>query len=143
MLITHNTVPMTKRRKGLMDAANFYARYLKISNYDVTVQIVFKYLLTETFSIYGQVNHVSTNRLKIDFDAKIPYELGMQKLAHEMVHVKQYIKGQLAEDSKGFQLWKGAQVDADLPYHKQPWEVEAMKKEVLMMSAFVAWRDKK
>ena len=143
MKITNNKVaPITKKRKMLIAAAKFYARYLKIENYDVTVNIVFKYDLSKCFKIHAEVERINERRLNLNIDADIALEMGYQIMAHEMVHVKQYIKGELAEDAEGFQLWKGKHVKDSLVYYKQPWEREAMRKQVIMMYAFIEFLEK-
>ena len=46
----------------------------------------------------------------------------IRTLAHEMVHVKQYVYGELDEEGM---KWCGKRLTRDLPYHEQPWEIEA------------------
>ena len=46
----------------------------------------------------------------------------IRTLAHEMVHVKQYVYGGLDEEGM---KWCGKNLTRDLPYHEQPWEIEA------------------
>ena len=56
---------------------------------------------------------------------KIPYETMMQTLAHEMVHAKQYLRGELS----GYSLeWKGQEC-TDNQYKTVPWEQEAYELE--------------
>ena len=77
-------------------------------------------------------------------DYKIPFERLMINLAHEMVHAKQLINGELADrgvvgvtntpekiELSMKQIWKGKEY-VDCPYWDQPWEKEAysMEKEV-------------
>ena len=45
-------------------------------------------------------------------------------LCHEMVHLKQYDKGEL-KLVKGGAMWKGVFYDKDTPYFDRPWEKEA------------------
>lgn len=45
-------------------------------------------------------------------------------LCHEMVHLKQYDKGEL-KLVKGGAMWKGQFYDKDTPYFDRPWEREA------------------
>lgn len=45
----------------------------------------------------------------------------IKTLAHEMVHVKQYVYGELNEEGT---IWFDVQC-ADLEYDEQPWEIEA------------------
>jgi hypothetical protein len=52
----------------------------------------------------------------------------MQTLAHEMVHARQFIRGQLdAEGAKGWK-WKGRNAEG-FQYENQPWEKEAYRLE--------------
>lgn len=47
-------------------------------------------------------------------------------LAHELVHAKQFVTQELGENMEWYgvpRLWK------KLPYHKQPWEIEAFQYE--------------
>lgn len=54
-------------------------------------------------------------------------------LAHEMVHVKQMVKGQLKTGSNGKQIWKGKEYSSDTPYLDRPWEIEAFSRQELIM----------
>jgi|TARA_R110000851_G_scaffold309674_1_gene469211 hypothetical protein len=56
---------------------------------------------------------------------KLEYEAMMQTLAHEMVHAKQYLRGEL----DGYSLsWKGAK-PRNYKYVNAPWEKEAHRLE--------------
>ena len=47
----------------------------------------------------------------------------LKTIAHEMVHVKQYVRNELNDEMN---TWKGRYVDSDaIDYNDQPWEVEA------------------
>jgi hypothetical protein len=50
----------------------------------------------------------------------------MQALAHEMVHARQFLRGQLT--SEGGFAWKGRKADG-YEYMNQPWEKEAYRLE--------------
>lgn len=54
----------------------------------------------------------------------------LKTLAHEMVHVKQYVKGELKERYKDGhkQLWMNKDY-SDASYDDQPWEIEAHELE--------------
>ena len=67
---------------------------------------------------------------------KIPYEMMMQTLAHEMVHVRQYIRGELSYGSSGEFQWKKRSAGG-YKYENQPWEKEAIGlAEVLFTKCF-------
>ena len=54
---------------------------------------------------------------------------------HEMVHVKQYIKGELVSGiGKRPSRWKGKEVDKS--YFESPWEIEAFEHELIMFDIF-------
>lgn len=56
---------------------------------------------------------------------KLSYESMMQTLAHEMVHAKQYLRGEL----NGYNhSWKGKK-PRNYKYENAPWEREAYKRE--------------
>jgi hypothetical protein len=47
----------------------------------------------------------------------------LKTLAHELVHVRQYVRNELNESMN---TWKGRKIDSDaIDYNDQPWEVEA------------------
>ena len=54
-------------------------------------------------------------------------------LAHEMVHVKQMVKGQLKNAAKGASIWMGKKFPASTPYLDRPWEIEAFARQELIM----------
>jgi hypothetical protein len=52
-------------------------------------------------------------------------------LAHEMVHVKQFAKGQFQlEDGKS--MWMGKRITRRVKYLDQPWEVEAFQRQEIL-----------
>ncbi len=62
----------------------------------------------------------------ISINKSIPFLRQMQALAHEMVHAKQFLRGELAH--RGDKLtWHGVAKRA--AYLDQPWEVEAYRME--------------
>jgi hypothetical protein len=60
----------------------------------------------------------------------------LKSLAHEMVHVLQYSRGELNETMT---MWRGRKVNADeIPYHQQPWEQQAIELEEKLYQSFLA-----
>jgi hypothetical protein len=58
----------------------------------------------------------------------------LSTLAHEMVHVKQYVYG---ETNDTLSMWKGIPVDSDaVDYYNQPWELEAYGMEAGLFHKF-------
>jgi len=56
----------------------------------------------------------------------------MLTLAHELVHAKQFLKGELSPQMKN---WKTIPHEG-IPYSRQPWEREAYKKEEFLHHMF-------
>jgi hypothetical protein len=54
-------------------------------------------------------------------------------LAHEMVHVRQMAKGMLVLNSKKGHTWMGKKYSPKTPYLKQPWELDALAKQEIIM----------
>ena len=63
----------------------------------------------------------------------------LRTLAHEMVHVKQYLRRELTYKTKGM-FWKGNLVDwcTELDYYNAPHEVEAYGKEKALFFGYLA-----
>jgi len=104
--------------------------YDKLLPYHSTihVDINFKYIAQSGYA--GLCEWVDTNVAPREFQITIDKSYGkknlIQTIIHEMVHVKQYAKGELAERYRGghTQLWKG--IDHNhTAYDDQPWEIEA------------------
>jgi hypothetical protein len=60
----------------------------------------------------------------------------LKSLAHEMVHVLQYSRGELNEQMT---MWRGKRVNAEkIPYSEQPWEIEAESIGLNLYESFLA-----
>ena len=71
----------------------------------------------------------------------------LSTLAHEMVHVKQYAKGELRDlmSKNNMVVWQGVRktlADDDAGYASQPWEAEAFGREASLKNAFI-YQEKK
>lgn len=133
MKITYNkSTRLTEKRTQILAAANWAAKKLGISKNEVTVNIVFTHLFLDTFSMHAETHYDNPRHVTMLFEASPNKYLFLNTIMHEMVHVKQFVKGQLAHDGKGNLTWKGKKQPLDLPYWKQPWEIEAMQKADLM-----------
>ena len=68
----------------------------------------------------------------------------LETLAHELVHVKQYIKGELTGGIEAGLYWKGTKFELEdfRDYYELPYEVEARGKERgLLIGFLVQWND--
>ena len=74
---------------------------------------------------------------KREFEIEANKKMGLRRLletiAHEMVHVKQYARGELTETHYA---WKGEPVDENTEYWDLPWEIEAHGRETGLFVRF-------
>lgn len=75
-------------------------------------------------------NHLSRDFI-ITIDKSLNTKAMLLALAHEMVHLKQYAKGELKDYIKVNKCkWLGEQYDIkEIDYWEQPWEIEAYGRE--------------
>jgi hypothetical protein len=116
--------------KDCKEAVKFYGRKLMRENlyHKVSLEIVFEQLKPKE---YGYCEWEYDNNRSRDFIITINKNLNKKQtllvLAHEMVHVKQYAKGELKDYIKvNKSKWKNEIHDLDeTDYWFQPWEIEA------------------
>ena len=86
-------------------------------------------------------DNVRPREFLIELDASLDPATILQNLAHEMVHVKQWARGELKDVLREYSLckWKGTVIDTDkIDYYDSPWEIEAFGREY---GLYVRWRD--
>lgn len=69
----------------------------------------------------------------IEIDADLSENNRFLTLAHEIIHVKQYLTGELSVDHR---YWRGKKIK-DVDYYSQPWEIEAHNLE---QSVLKSWK---
>jgi len=63
--------------------------------------------------------------------------------AHEMVHVKQFVREELVDYDNGNVGWKSKVFrDKKFPYTKQPWEKQAYKLELKLYEEFIEYYER-
>jgi hypothetical protein len=119
-------------------AANFYAKQLMspkmLDNISICIKFnkdidAFGYASVEDYNDWGK-----PREFEIEMHPGIgAYDI-LKTLAHEMVHVKQYVYG---ETNEAMTRWKGRRVDSEkIDYWSQPWEVEAHGLEIGLFTLF-------
>jgi hypothetical protein len=61
-------------------------------------------------------------------------------LAHEMIHLKQYAKGELYEYESDATKWKGKIITPTLMYWDHPWEIEAYGRQLSLYNKFIIYQ---
>lgn len=66
------------------------------------------------------------HQYRLTLHSKISQSMLSTIVCHELIHLKQYEKGEL-KAVKGGMMWKGTFYKKDTPYFDRPWEIEANK----------------
>jgi hypothetical protein len=110
------------------DATNFYAECLfpnkKLRN---NINIRVKFIKKIDCLGYASILDLNASKKPRSFLIEVCPFTGagmiLSTLAHEMVHVKQYVNEDINDS---LSVWKGTKVNSDdIDYWEQPWEVEA------------------
>lgn len=119
-------------------AAIFYAEQLispKMME-NIFIRIKFDKKLEEYG--YASVEEYNTSGKPREFCIELNPNIGahdiLETLAHEMVHVKQYV---YSETNEALTRWKGTKIQDDLDYFSHPWEIEAYGMSVGLFRQFV------
>jgi hypothetical protein len=103
----------------------FDKTFLKEYEYDVTIEHLF---LSEDSAIMYVSGELEDPR---EFTIEIHHYLNgkeyIMTLIHEMIHIEDYIKGNLTEQD-GKRYWNGVFYESD-DYDNQPWEIRANQLE--------------
>ena len=116
----------------------------KIAN--MTVEIIFKENLYKDSKQYGNCiwedEHHRPEEFTIEIEPKQKRQLLLNTLAHELVHVKQWAKGEYYQLQRERNVFKfnGQRVDvAKVDYWDHPWEIEAHGRAIGLV---VQWANK-
>lgn len=115
-----------------MDAALYYASILFKDvqlRYPCAVDIEFK---KPEGGCLGQCLYIGEGEVELMINPSQSQRSALLTLAHEMVHVKQYVTGQMKDSPKGinYTIWQNKLVEiSKYNYYDLPWEVDAMGRE--------------
>ena len=121
------------------EAISFYAEQL-IPDGRIRNRCTTKVRFNHKISDYGVASVEACNaknqprKFLIEIHPGIGVRAILETLAHEMVHVKQYIMG---ETNDQLSVWRGRKLDSDaIDYWDHPWEIEAMGLESGLLTKF-------
>ena len=129
------------------EAVSFYSEVLlgkrMANNVDVLVKLTKD--LKKKEKAYGFC-HITDDSLcrprefMIELDASMKYSFDqiLTWLAHEMVHLKQFVRKELWDYETGRVQWK-SRTYGRVHYNDQPWEVEAYRLEGTLYEEFEEW----
>jgi hypothetical protein len=122
-------------------AAQYFAHMLLGPRLSRSISIFIKNEYDDGF--HGSVTFLDDNHMPRSFDMSIDPAKGKRAqlltLAHEMVHVKQYARGELKTlFNHKENRWKGRYItDEQFHYYDQPWEIEAFGRELGLYNRFI------
>jgi len=136
----------SNQKKRIISIVQFCASTLmpRIKNLDITVRLkdlskqnVYGYCTADP---EGDAERLDRPRV---FDLEIHSKMKLRKIletvAHEMVHAKQYARGELYQGSRvNKHRWQGKWLEKDPDYWDQPWEIEAHGRET---GLFIRWAE--
>jgi hypothetical protein len=143
MIIEIYGKPRKLTNYDLIHSANFFAEELmpkKLAD-NIFLEIHLKYGLNAAGYCYPQLDNVRPKDFVIELQNNMSFKTTLTVLAHEMVHVKQYAKGELFEYVKNRKVrWNNPKLEPfvagyglfsekELDYYDQPWEIEANGRE--------------
>lgn len=132
-IVTVNRNPI--RRDFLTSIATFYSHQLNLQNSKFELEIYSVKNLRKTDSINGVVSHIAPKKLTMLIDSDLKNQKLFETLAHEMIHVKQFARGQIkfytSRNGKRYAKWHG-KTHRKTDYYDCPWEIEAFSKERIL-----------
>ena len=134
-------------QSALKSGAMFYAEVLlgKRMAKNIYLDIKLTKDLKKKEGAYGYCHIVDDSLAKprefmIELDASMRYKFDqiLTWLAHEMVHLKQFVRGELCDYETGRVQWKSRSFGR-VHYDDQPWEKEAYRLEGELYEMFEEW----
>lgn len=136
MLLKTSGKPKKVPIKLCKEAIKWYGKHLLGNRLYHNIEITIEFDDSDlNKNVYGYCDWNDTNDRARDFTITINPNLGKRNmllvLAHEMVHVKQYAKGELKDFVRVKRVkWKGKVYNEEnLDYWECPWEIEAHGRE--------------
>jgi hypothetical protein len=129
-----------EKREFIESVAFLYARMLNIEANKVFIEVKTVPGLIKSMGYNGGLIPVDSKNMCLLLDSRLDIEQMLITLAHEMVHAKQYAKGQLRQrvNKKGNAVYTWLGREFKTSYFDSPWELEAFKRERVMANRVAA-----
>lgn len=128
----------TRKKRDLADrVASFAKNKLFPKTERVILDISLVARLTEKEGCMGDcVADQESRECIIRIDSLLEEIEFVTTILHEMVHVKQYLKGELKDKGHFITFWKKQKFDRRTEFAEKPWEVEAYMMEEILTEEF-------
>jgi hypothetical protein len=134
--------------EALEESAWFYSRKLlggRMAKY-ILLEVKLTKDLKKKEDAYGYC-HITDDSLsrprefmiELDTSMRHPFDQILTWFAHEMVHLKQFVRGELCDYADCRVQWKSKTFGEKLKYNDQPWENEAYRLEDRLYGEFAEW----
>lgn len=149
MLLCIMNVYITGGNKSLRELAHSLVDYCADKMFSenlknkLVLDIEFSKTLYKEDGILGEIDFEDSNHKPKEFtmtvDTTVSKRRILETIAHEMVHMKQYAKGELVDLSRcGSIRWQDTLIDSETNYWDLPWEIEAHGRE---LGLFIRWAE--
>ncbi len=141
--INFNNYVRGEDRAKVRAAANFFLNELLPGRKGDNTHIEIRFVRLTDAQGFCQIHDDETDDYRprmfsMDIRGGMPMKDVIETLAHEMVHIRQFRNRELGYRIN-YTLYRGAVYRPDLPYEKEPWEIEAYKLEKVLVEKFVAF----
>ena len=133
--------------RAIGNAVEFYGEVLLGKRMAKSVSVLVKLTknLKKKEQAYGYCHITDDNlnkprefMIELDASMKHPFDQILIWLAHEMVHLKQFVRKELYDYETGKVQWK-KRMYGNVHYEDQPWEKEAYRLEDKLYNEFAEW----
>jgi hypothetical protein len=112
----------------IQTCVELFKKELKLQNSKYSLVILTDRGMSKRDGCRGSVFQVGPKALGMVIDTAMSIENLIITIAHEMVHVKQYARGQITHGKNlKSKFWMGQKIKSQ--YYDSPWEVEAYSRE--------------
>lgn len=135
-----------EQRKLLEQAVETFTRKLMPDAVDLDLNIELIRNLYKKEGVKGDMvveddDEEVPNEFEIRLDSAMHHQALIRALAHEMVHIKQYVYGEMRDAGPKRVIWNGKKHVFDgYTYWDSPWEIEAYGREIALLEHFVRYR---
>jgi hypothetical protein len=132
------------QKKHITAMVKFCAKKLmpRIKNLDITVKMT---NLTDAYGYCLSNEEIWTDRprtFEIEVHRKMRLRRILEVVAHEMVHAKQYARGELYVGARNAKhRWQGKWMSENVNYWDHPWEIEAHGREAGLFIQYAEQND--
>lgn len=127
------------RRALIHSAVGFFSKILGFKR-RLRIEISLINKLKQKEHCRGMAHQNSRNGYHIKLDAGLKPLALIRCLAHEMIHVNQWVTGKMEDINNRYQVrWGEKLYRSQLAYTKHPWEIEAYKYDKILANKFIAF----